>query len=1016
MKLRKMQYRLTLDLGTTSIGWAMFRLNADGQPIAIIRSGARIFSDGRDAKDGASLAVTRREARAMRRNRDRKLKRKAKFMQALIDLGFFPKEESQRKALDQLDPYVLRAKGLDSALQPREFARAVFHLNQRRGFKSNRKTDKAENESGALKGAIKKLRESLTSDGFRTVGEWLAARHANRLGVRARYRQERVPRDDGKTRLNKYYDLYIDRAMIEGEFDLLWVKQREFNANLFNDEARSALKGILFHQRPLKPVKPGRCTFLSDEERAPLALPSTQQFRIYQEVNHLAILTANASETPLTLEQRDLIAKLLLRSNKRTFTQIGKALKLGGAARFNLEDAKRDHLKGNLTGAILSDNALFGEQWHDLPLVEQDAIVLKLLNEEDESALIKWLMADFSIDEACAERIANARLPDGYGSLSSKALGRILPELRRNVVTYDKAVKAAGFESHSALSYGEQTGEILPALPYYGEPLQRHVGFGTGVPDDPAEKRFGRIANPTVHIGLNQVRKVVNALIDRYGHPSEVIVEVTRELKQSREKRNEIQREQAARQEKNTAWRDEIRAITGIVASAQDLQKMKLWTELNSDVSNRCCPYTGEPISLTKLFSEEVEIEHILPFSRTLDDSLNNKTVSMRRANRDKGNGTPYEAFGQSPAGYDYAAILQRASSMSRQKAKRFAPDGYEKWLQEDKDFLARALNDTAYLSRVAREYLALICPPNKVWAIPGRLTAMLRGKFGLNDVLGLRGEKNRNDHRHHAVDACVIGVTDRGLLQRFAKASSSARASQLGRLVDDMPVPFNGYREHVERAISKIIVSHRPDHNHEGQLHKETAYGLRGDGMVQHTKNVDGKKVRETERLAVLEFSEPKASHRHGVLADGSPRPYKGYKGDSNYCIEIVLNEQGKWEGDVISTFSAYQIVRQFGLAKLRDSGNSTSGKPLVMRIMKHDCLKLSVDGERGIYQVAWVRADGRIALAECHEANVDARDRSKDDDFSYLIKSPGPLQKLQARQVTVSPVGEVCIAGSKG
>ena len=190
----------------------------------------------------------------------------------------------------------------------------------------------------------------------------------------------------------------------------------------------------------------------------------------------------------------------------------------------------------------------------------------------------------------------------------------------------------------------------------------------------------------------------------------------------------------------------------------------------------------------------------------------------MRRANRDKGNGTPYEAFGHSPSGYDYAEILQRVSSMPRQKAKRFAPDGYEKWLREDKDFLARALNDTAYLSRVAREYLALICPPNKVRAIPGRLTAMLRGKFGLNDVLGLRGEKNRNDHRHHAVDACVIGVTDQGLLQRFAKASSSARANQLGRLVDDMPLPFERYREHVERTISNIIVSHRPDHNHEGQ------------------------------------------------------------------------------------------------------------------------------------------------------------------------------------------------------
>jgi CRISPR-associated endonuclease Csn1 len=97
--LRKMRYRLALDLGTTSIGWAMFRLNADGDPIAIIRSGVRIFGDGRNPQDGSSLAVTRRAARAMRRNRDRKLKRKAQLMRALIELGFFPQSETARMSL-----------------------------------------------------------------------------------------------------------------------------------------------------------------------------------------------------------------------------------------------------------------------------------------------------------------------------------------------------------------------------------------------------------------------------------------------------------------------------------------------------------------------------------------------------------------------------------------------------------------------------------------------------------------------------------------------------------------------------------------------------------------------------------------------------------------------------------------------------------------------------------------------------------------------------------------------------
>jgi CRISPR-associated endonuclease Csn1 len=1016
MNLRALRYRLALDLGTTSIGWAMLRLNRDDRPVAIIRAGVRIFGDGRSPKDGSSLAVTRRTARGMRRNRDRKLKRKAKLMQALIDLGFFPKDEPSRKALDRLDPYALRAKGLDHALSLAEFARAIFHLNQRRGFKSNRKTDKKDNEAGALKTAIKFLRESLKQENARTVGEWLARRHENRAPVRARYRENRIVTPTGKSKIEKSYDLYIDRAMVEHEFDEIWAKQREFDPTAFADDARETLKSILFHQRPLKPVKPGRCTFLPEEERAPLALPSTQQFRIYQELNNLAILLPDGREQPLSLEQRNLLAAELNRNSHRTFTQIAKLLRLGGRADFNLSDEKRDRLKGNLTTAILVDDDMFGSKWHEYSLTRQDEIVVKLVQEEDDAALLRWLKEEFQFDEPHAERIANVGLPEGYGSLSRKALARILPELMRDVVTYNVAVQAAGFEHHSMLSYAQQTGEIMPELPYYGEPLQRHIGFGTGDPKDIPEKRFGRIANPTVHIGLNQVRKVVNALIKRYGNPDEVIIEVTRELKQSRDKKNEIQREQAGRQKQNDAWRLEIKAITGFDASALDLQKMRLWTELNiSDASSRKCPYTGEQIGLSMLFSDSVEIEHILPFSRTLDDSLNNKTVSLRRANRDKGNRTPYEAFANSPDGYDYNSILQRASTMPREKAKRFAADGYQRWLREDKDFLARALTDTAYLSRIAREYLSLVCPPHKVRAIPGRLTALLRAKFGLNDILGLRGEKNRNDHRHHAVDACVIGVTDQGMLQAVARANASAREQQLNRLVDNMPEPFPNYREHAARAVKNIVVSHRPDHNHEGRLHNETAYGLLANGMVAYTKNIDGKRVREPEKLSVIEFAEPKAVHRHGTLSDGSPKPYKGYKGDSNYCIEIVRNEKGKWEGEVITTFEAYQIVRKHGIAGLRDARSSASGRPLVMRLMIDDCLRLSIEGQKRVMRIATLSGNGQVFLADVHESNVDARNRDKGDEFGYISKMAGSLKSANARLVSVNAIGDVITSSAK-
>ncbi|MFZ2300700.1 MAG: type II CRISPR RNA-guided endonuclease Cas9 [Gallionella sp.] len=1011
--LHKMRYRLALDLGSTSLGWAMIRLNADNEPCAVIKAGVRIFSNGRNPKDGSSLAVTRREARAMRRRRDRLLKRKARMMRTLIEYGFFPSEESERKALETMNPFALRAKGLDASLTPAEFGRALFHINQRRGFKSNRKTDKKDNDSGALKTAINKVRATIESEGCRTVGEWLNKRDAAGQTVRARYHQDKTIKEDGKTKIEKYYDLYIDRAMIEHEFDVLWAKQAEFNPALFNEAACADLKDVLLHQRPLKPVKPGRCTFMPYEERAPLALPSTQRFRMYQEVNNLRILRNGLKEEPLTLKQRDDLIAALEENSKCSFTKIKKLLGVGGTVKFNFEDPKREELKGNTTSAILSKNEHFGSAWFKFDEAKQDAIVLQLVKEENEAKLVRWLQDETGIDEKRAEAIANAGLPEGYGSLCTKALARILPELRRDVMTYDKAVQAAGFDHHSHIN-PSATGEILLELPYYGEPLQRHVGFGSNDPKDSDEKRYGKIANPTVHIGLNQVRLVVNALIKHYGHPSEVIVEVARDLKQSKDQRDEEHKRQTENQKRNKRLREDIACVLNISeerVKRADIEKMILWEELSFDPADRRCPYSGVQISVTMLLSDEVEIEHILPFSQTLDDSLNNKTVALRQANRVKGNRTPWDAFGaQSTAGFDYAGILARAEQMPRGKRYRFAEDGYQRWLKDDAGFLPRALNDTRHMSKVAFEYMKLICPNTRV--IPGRMTAMLRAKFGLNDVLGLNGEKNRNDHRHHAVDACVIAVTDQGLLQRFAKASASAREQHLNRLVENMPLPWESYREHVQRAIDAIWVSHKPDHSHEGAMHNDTAYGLRGDGKVSVHKMVEGKRERIYESLKVIEITNAKANGRHGLLDNGEPRPYKGYKGDSNYCIEIVRNEKGKWEGEVISTFDAYQLVREHGVERLRHPALSVSGKPLVMRLIRDDFIRLEDEDGIRTLRVCKIR-EGQIALADVVQANVDARTRTK--EIAYILKAASSLQKAKARRVSISPIGELRDPGFK-
>lgn len=1049
--MSRMRYRLALDLGSTSLGWAMVRLKeseGEQRPVAVIKAGVRIFSDGRNPKDGSSLAVTRRMARAMRRRRDRLLKRKQRMMALLLKYGFFPTDAAERKTLELLNPYELRTKGLDAALTPTEFARALFHINQRRGFKSNRKVDKKENDAGALKAAIGALRSQIDPQGqdgkARTVGEWLWRRikpekegDPVRAGlVRARYRENRILKDDGKSRVEKSYDLYIDRTMIEEEFDALWSRQSALNPAAFTEAAGKELKDCLLHQRPLRPVKPGRCTLEPNEERAPLALPSQQRFRIYQEVNNLRILSENLRDEPLTMEQRNTVVDALERNGKRSFTQIKRLLTLPGTTQFNLEDVKREEIKGNSTSAILSKAEHFGPVWFNWTERQQDAVVRQLVTQQNLGRLTQRLMKYCLVDEARAEKIAEAVLPEGYGSLSRKALKCILPALRAEVIPYAEAAKQAGYH-HSRLNentevpgktfkaevINQSTGEIkefhiFKELPYYGEYLQRHVGFGDpkASPEENPEKYYGKIANPTVHIGLNQVRVVVNTLIKKYGHPSEVIVEVARDLKQSREQRKEAQEQQAKNQKRNERLRNEAAKILQIAperVKQADIQKLILWEELSFDVADRRCPYSGVQIGAHMVLRDEVEIEHILPFSQTLDDSLNNKTLAMRQANRIKGNRTPWQARDDfAKQGWPYEGILQRAERIPKNKRYRFSEDGYEKWLREDKDFLARALNDTRHLSRVAREYLSLICPQN-TRVIPGQMTAMLRAKFGLNDILGLQGEKNRNDHRHHAVDACVIAITDQGMLQKFAQASASAREKQLDKLVETMPLPWDTYREHVKWAVNHIWVSHKPDHGYEGAMMEATAYGIRKDGSIKQKLKADGEESREIKNL--IRISEQKQPERHGIDANGKPLPYIGYVGGSNYCIEIVRNENGKWAGEVISTFDAYQLARQHGPKRLRYPTLSVSGKPLVMRLVIDDFVRFDMDGQQRTMRIASINTAGRLSLAEHNEANVDARNRDKAGDWRYTYKQAGSLQAAKGRRVTISPTGELRDPGFK-
>lgn len=1067
-----LRYRLGLDFGTNSLGWAIIELDSQDppRPVRLIRLGSRIYSDGRNPKDGSSLAMERRGPRQMRRRRDRYLRRRERLMRALIDCGLMPPLEDARKALVPRSPYQLRRDGLDRALEPFELGRALFHLNQRRGFLSNRKTDRgADKESGKIKGAIAAFGREMGD--ARTVGEALARRLDAGKSARARL--------VGKGK-DEHYELYVDRRWIAAEFDILWASQRRFHPDLLTDTAHDRLRGILLHQRPLRPVIPGKCFLEPHQPRAAAALPSAQLFRLYQEINHLRVETlVDRSERALKQHERDSLITLLSGSPKKGFEILRKTL-FGAnrdAFRFTLESENRKELKGCDTTYKLARKEAFGDAWHRFSLVEQDALVTLLLDSENEALLETELSSRYGLDPVRARHVANIHLEEGYFRLSQHAIAKVLPALRDGwsqsenaPITYDKAVVAAGYDAHTIQS----PDTLLPELPYYGHALWRYTQDCPNSRNQDERER-GKIPNPTVHIGLNQVRKLVNSLIAKYGPPTQIAVELARELKAGLEEKQRIKKAQKENKERNDAIRQRLEEL-GQRDNGENRLRLKLFLELEQAGGlGTPCPYTGRQISIQRLFtSHDYQIDHILPFSQTLDDGFNNKLLVHRDANKYKGNRTPFEAFGQSRDGYDWGEIQARVLRLPKDKRKRFEEDALQKWVgrsgsfeADGQGFLARQLTDTAYLARLAKHYLCSICPANQVWVSPGRLTGLLRGKWGLDRILAssdgngeLRAAKNRNDHRHHAIDAAVIAVTDRSLLQRVATLAGKAREADSERLLADMEMPWHSYRNDVEAAVRRCVVSHKPDHGPEAALHNDTAYGIeegpREDGkyIVHHRVDITALKPGDEPRIRceralegaihrALELKDNKAresalgaiAQRHhqrkvryvepmSVIAirprgkDGKPLadafPYKAYKGDSNYCYELFVNERGRWDGQLITTFHANQSAyRKFMRDEKRYRRETADGRPLLMRLCANDMLAIEEVGQRRIMRIAQL-SEGKIVLAEHFEGGpLRDRDRASDDSFKYLTKSPSTLKEFKARRVFVTPLGHVLDPG---
>ena len=1079
-----MTITLGIDLGTSSLGWSLVEHDADKATNGrILDLGAIIFASaagaGRDPQSGAPLAEGRREARSARRRRDRFIGRRSALLAKLIALGLLPGDPPARtgrrqneavpnddtRVLAAADPYDLRRRALSGPLSAHEIGRAIFHLNTRRGFKSNRKADRGRNEpeNGKIATAGQALNEALAG---RTLGQFLADRLDAGEPARVRMGGE-----------NQAYDFYPQRSHLEAEFDAIWAAQEPHHPDLLTEAARLAIHRILFFQRPLKQPEVGFCTFAGiagvpgDERRLPKAHPLFQERRLYEEVNQLRVVAAGAAGRELTLDERDHLIRVLQDKKKVSFSTLGKQIKLAEGERFNKESENRKDLAGNEVRAEMSDKKRFGNRWLHFSLEQQLEIIDRLQNEEDPDIFLGWLKTDCGLDDDKAVAVAKANLPEGHGRFGETATRRLIEALRAEVVTYDKAAEQAGFH-HSDF----RTGEAFDLLPYYGQILTREIAPGKADYGDALERQFGKITNPTVHIGLRQLQKLVNAVIARYGKPDRIVIELARELKL-----NEKEKEREKRRIRDDTASAERRSAALIEAGRPDTganrAMLKQWEELNpANLIDRRCPYCGQPIGMAQVFNGDTDIDHIIPYSRSLDDGPANKVLAHRNCNRQKGNLTPHEKWGHDPD--RWAIISAQVARMHRSKQWRFGPDAAGR-IARDGGFAARQLTDTQYLARISGKYLRSLYPTaehGRVDVIPGRMTAMLRRVWGLNSLRPdhefvenehSNAPKNRLDHRHHAIDATIAAVTSLALMQRISRAAGSAEEMELDRIFEKLDPPWRGFGDELGTRLFRTVVAHKPDHGRtgkpspqrdvtSGRLHNDTAYGLTGlttpdgktpivvhrvplsslkpaqiadpdaipDETLRHalwiaTRDTSGKSFDQALARFAREHPVFKGIRRVRLreplsvipIRDASGRAYKAYKGDANARYDVWRLPDGKWQADVVPMFDAHSAAGA-------DRRPHPAAKK-VLSLRQGDVIAVERNGpEAELMRVVKFSTNGSIIFAPPNEAGpLKARNEASDDQdpFRYYQAAASSLKKAKARQVRIDALGRVFDPGPR-
>lgn len=805
-----LRYTLGLDIGIASVGWAVLENNIDGEPIKIERLGVRIFDKAEQPKTGASLAEPRREARGQRRTIRRRRHRKDRIKQLIQQNGIMTRVEMAEMfehSQFETSVYELRVQALERALTKQEFVRVLIHLAQRRGYKSNSKSEEAKDkENGKVKSAISENKKCMEENGYRTIGEMLLKDdrfwECNPDGTKI-FVPHNHPDD---------YRTTVERSMVEDEIRLIFSRQRALGVPYATSEFEEAYLKIWGSQRNFDEGPGGKspyggnmiekmlghCTFEKDEPRAAKGSYSAEYFRLLQDVNHLRLVKNDGESCALTREQKQIYIDLVMKSAAASYAQLRKKLELSNDISFNMLRYGSDEI-GKVERKKLGHMKFYHEMRKALNTVQKDAISTVSWEQRDEIARI---LLCYKSDDKRKAQLEKLDIPREFipvlltlstsktAHLSVKALRKLIPHLEKGM-TYAEACKEV---------YGEQKSSVTK---------KNKLSLFDIEP----------INNPVVRRAVAKTIRVINAVVRKYGPPEVVRVELAREMGKSKADRDKIDAEQKANAKRNEELRQQIKKIKGAEPTGQDIVKFKLFQDQNG-----VCLYSGQNLDIMRLFEAGyVDVDHIIPYSISLDNSYANKVLVLKEENQNKGRRTPYEYFGADSKRWQRFETLVNTQVHNWKKKRNLLTQALSE--EQKNGFKQRNLVDTQYIARVIYNLIndhlqfaetGKYDKKRRTQAVNGAITAHVRKRLGIQKI-------REDGDLHHAVDAAVVACVSPGMIQKITqytkhrecirKTKEDYLDTETGELMTReaydakysprFPAPWERFRQELEARLS---------------------------------------------------------------------------------------------------------------------------------------------------------------------------------------------------------------------